>query len=176
MKSQTRQAKLKETILLTLMGVIMYISQVTLSQLPNIELVSLLVIITTRRFGLKALCSIYIFVVCEVFTYGAELWVINYMYVWTVLCVISLVFKKLDNSLIFAFLSAIFGLCFGTLCSVPYFFVGGAAMGFSYIVAGLWFDIVHSIGNFVLTLLLYKPLTKALDNVINKYIYINCQW
>lgn len=152
------------------MGVLMYVSQVIMSQLPNIEIVSLLIILVTCRFGIKALVSVYIFVVCEILTYGVSLWVINYLYVWAVLCIIILMFKNFDNSLIFALISSIFGLCFGTLCSIPYFFIGGAPAGFGNIIAGLWFDIIHCIANFILAMLLYKPLKKVLDKATDKYL------
>ena len=60
----------------------MYVSQVIMASLPNIEIVSLFVILITRKFGIRALYSIYIFVACEVFTYGISMWVINYFYPW----------------------------------------------------------------------------------------------
>ena len=127
----------------------MYVSQVIMSSLPNIELVSLLIILITRKFGIKALYSVYIFVACEILTYGISEWVINYMYVWAVFCLIIILFKKIDNAVFYALLSAIFGIMFGTLCSIPSFLIGGISMGISYILAGFWFDILHCGGNFI---------------------------
>lgn len=166
LKSQTPLLKLKEIILLTLLGVLMYISQVIMSQLPNIEIVSLLIIIITRKFGYKALASIYVFVGCEILTYGLSMWVINYLYVWLVLWFSILLIRKIDSPLIYSLISAIFGLLFGTLCSVPYFLTGGITLGVTYIVGGFWFDILHCIGNFVSTLFLYRALTRIMDKMI----------
>lgn len=144
----------------------MYVSQVVMAPLANIEIVSLLIILTTRKFGLKALLSVYAFVFCEVLTYGISMWVINYLYVWAVLMLIVYPIRKFENKIIYVLVSAIFGLFFGVLCSVPYFVTGGVAGGIAYIVGGLYFDLLHCVGNFVLTFLLFAPMTKALDKVL----------
>lgn len=169
MKSQTRLLKLFETILLVLLGVLMYVSQVIMAPLPNIEAVSLLIIVITCVFGVKALCSVYIFTFCEIFTYGIEIWVINYLYVWAILCLIVLPLKKIDNNIFFAVVAAVYGMAFGTLCSIPYFITGGFAGGISYIFYGLRFDVYHCVGNFFMVLLLYKPLKTVLQKAVNKY-------
>lgn len=166
LKLPTRRAKLYEIILLTLLGVLMYVSQVVMSGLPNIEIVSLLIIIVTRKFGVKALYSVYIFVICEILTYGISMWVINYLYVWAILCVIICIVRKTDSVIFYALISAIFGLLFGTFCSIPYFFIGGISMGIANLVSGIGFDFLHCGGNLILTLLLYKPLTGAFDKAL----------
>lgn len=166
LKSYTPSLKLREIILLTLFGVLMYVSQVIMATLPNIELVSLLIIIFTRKFGSKALISVYIFVLCEILTYGISIWVINYLYVWAILCLAVLLIKRVDSVLIYTFLSGIFGLLFGTFCSIPYFFIGGISMGIGNIVSGISFDLIHCVSNIVVTVLLYKPLTKGLDKIV----------
>ena len=148
----------------------MYVSQVLLSQLPNIEVVSLLIIVTTCIFGVKALCSVYIFVICEFATYGFGIWSVNYLYTWAILCIIILFIRKIGNREIFALISGIFGLCFGTLCSIPYFLTGGLAAGFAYIVQGFWFDILHCGGNLIITYLLFNPVKKGLQKAVNRYI------
>ena len=170
MNSQTRRAKLFEVLLLTLLGVLMYVTQVILAPLPNIETVSLLIIITTSVFGVKALCSVYIFVICELFTYGLHIWSINYLYVWTILCFAVLLTKKVENPLFFALLSAIFGLLFGTFCSIPYFIIGGFAGGIGYIIQGFVYDLLHCVGNFFITLLLFSPLKNVLEKTVKKYL------
>jgi len=172
MKSHTqsinsnRHKKLVEAILLTLLGVLMYVSQVIMAALPNIEIVSLLIILTTRKFGYKAFVSVYIFVGCEILTYGLSMWVINYLYVWAILCVLILIIRKIDGAAVYALIAAIYGLLFGTLCSVPYFIIGGIAGGIAYIIQGFLFDLFHCAGNFVLVLILYKPLTRVINKII----------
>lgn len=143
----------------------MYVSQVIMSQLPNIEIVSLLIILTARKFGYKSLLSVYVFVGLEVLTYGISLWVVNYLYIWALLCFAVCPIRRLDSVWLYTVLSAVFGLLFGTLCSIPYFFIGGIGYGISYIINGLGFDLLHCAGNFIAAILLYKPLMRVFDKL-----------
>lgn len=144
----------------------MYVSQVIMASLPNIELVSFLIILTARKFGLRSFLSVYIFVLLEILTYGIQVWNICYLYVWGVLVIAICLVRKIDSVIIYTLVSGIFGFLFGTLCSVPYFFIGGIGYGFSWILSGIGFDFLHGIGNLLLTALLYKPLSKALEKAL----------
>ena len=167
LKSHTRRHKLFITILLALFGVLMYVSQVIMATLPNIELVSFLIILTTRKFGIKSLWSVYIFVILEILTYGLELWVVCYLYVWAILVFIILLVRKYDSVILYTLICSIFGFLFGTLCSVPYFVTGGIAGGIAWIVSGIvsLFDIYHGVGDFLITFILYKPINKVFSKI-----------
>ncbi|MBR6564932.1 MAG: hypothetical protein IKK71_05805 [Clostridia bacterium] len=145
----------------------MYVSQVIMASLTNIELVSFLIVLTTKKFGLKSLWSVYIFVILEALTYGFEIWVICYLYVWAILVFIILLVRKLDSVMLYTLISSIYGFLFGTLCSVPYFITGGIGGGISWIIGGIvsGFDIYHGVGNFVLMFLLYKPISKVFEKI-----------
>ena len=165
LKSHTLRHKLIEIILLALLGVIMFIAQVIMAPLPNIELVSFLIILTTRKFGIKSLWSVYIFVIFEILYYGLHLWVMSYLYVWAILVFIILFVRKLDSVMLYTLISSIYGFLFGTLCSVPFFITGGIGYGISWIIGGIIFDIYHGVGNFVLMFLLYKPISKVFEKI-----------
>ncbi len=146
----------------------MYVSQVIMAPLPNIELVSFLMIITARRFGVKSLISVYTFAPLEIMTYGFHIWSINYLYVWAVLILIVLPLRKIDNVVLYTIVSGFFGIIFGTLCSIPYFITGGFPTGIAYIISGFSFDITHCVGNIILTAILYIPITKAFNYILDK--------
>lgn len=158
--------KLREILVLTLLGVLMYVSQVIMSQLPNIEIVSLLIILIARKFSYKAFFAVYVFVGLEVLTYGFSMWVINYLYVWAILCLIVCLLRKIDNVWFYTLLSSIYGLFFGTLCSIPYFLTGGFAAGISYIASGIGYDLLHCFGNGLSCVILYKTLTRVMNKII----------
>ncbi len=168
MKSRTRLLKLVELIILVFMGVLMYVSQVIMAPLPNIELVSFLTIIVARRFGFKSFISVYIFAFLEIMTYGIAIWNVMYLYVWAILALVVIPIRKIDNVFLYTAVSGVFGILFGTLCSVPYFITGGVSMGVAWIISGFSFDITHCIGNVVLTAILYIPITKAYNYILNK--------
>lgn len=160
--------KIKELAAFALLSALLLIVQAALAFLPNIELVSLLVILYTLFFKKKALIPLYAFVLLEGLLYGFSLWWLNYLYVWLVLSLVTLLFRKETAPLLFALLSGCFGLLFGTLCSAPYFFIGGAAMGFSYIINGIPFDLVHGVSNFFVTLALFSPLRACLKHLYTR--------
>lgn len=148
---------------MALCAALLFALQVALAGLPNIELVSLLVILFTRAFEKRALIIIYAFVLLEVLMYGVSTWVVNYLYIWTVLWAIAYALRRNQDPLFWAVISGAFGLGFGLLCAVPYLFIGGFSMAASYWVSGVPFDLAHCAGNFVAALVLFKPLSRAVE-------------
>ena len=156
---------IRELIELSLIGALMVGTQVAMVALPNINLISVLIILTVIVYGLKAFYSVYVFVLLEGLIYGFGLWFINYLYIWSILTVIALIFRKNENLLIWAVIAGLFGLSFGILCAIPYIFIGGPGFAVSYWLSGIPFDITHCISNFVLTLLLLDPLQKLFKSI-----------
>lgn len=159
----------KELVLIALLSALLLVCQIGLAVLPNMEVVSLLVILYTLFFKKKTLYIIYIFALLEGLIYGFGIWWVMYLYIWTILWGITMLLKEEKSPVIWAFVSGFFGLFFGTLCSVPYFITGGVSMGLSWIVAGLQMDIIHGIGNFFIALVLFKPLYTAFRKVYHMF-------
>ena len=62
-----------------------------------------------------------------------------------------------------AAIAGLHGLCFGALCAIPYFFIGGWQMAFSWWVSGIPYDVIHCVSNTVLVFVLFPPLRRALE-------------
>lgn len=152
---------------------VVFAAQVAMGFLPNIELVTLLFILYTLVLGKKVFLIIYVFVFLEGIFYGFGLWWVNYLYVWTVQSIVTLILRKQTSVFFWSILSGFYGISFGALCAIPYFFMGGPSSAFAYWVSGIAYDIPHCIGNIVICLLLFKPLYKVLDQVLNKGLQIN---
>lgn len=165
--------RIKDIALIGMMSAIMIAVQVALSFLPNIELVSLLIILFTLVFGWKAFYIIYVFVGVEGLIYGFGLWWINYLYVWAILFIIVMLLRKLHSTFLWAVISGAYGLGFGALCSIPYFLTSGIASGFAYWVQGIPFDLLHGAGNFVAALVLFHPLYSILDKINKQMSHVN---
>ena len=155
-------------MLLSLLAAMMVATQVALAAIPNVHLVAVFVIWAAKLFGWKSLISVYIFVLIEGLLYGFTMWFVNYLYVWAVLGVAAVLFRKNHSSLFWAAVAGIFGLCFGALCAIPYWFVGGWKMAVSYWVGGITFDLVHCVANAVLTYVLLNPLCDLCKRLIKK--------
>ena len=145
-------------VLFAFLGALYYAVQVALAPLPNIELVSVLILVTTLTFGAQALFPIYVFIVLEGLTYGFGVWWCVYLYVWPVLCVVVLLLSKHGSWWLWCAVLALFGLSFGALCAIPYLFIGGPGMMLAWWINGLPFDLMHCAGNLVIGIVLYKPL------------------
>ena len=139
--------------------------QVALAVIPNIELVSLLIILYTLHFKSKTIYIIYIFAIVECLIYPFGIWCIVYLYIWTILFFIAYLFRESRSAIFWAVIGAIYGLLFGTLSSIPTFITLGISGGLSYIAAGLFYDLTHCVGNFVVILVLFKPLDLLLSKL-----------
>ncbi len=157
-----------EMVLFGMLAGLTFALQVVMGPLPNIEPVSLLVILFAVTFGWKCLYPIYIFVVMEVLYYGISLWNVYYLYIWAVLAVAAILMRKTQNPFAWAMLSAVFGLLFGALCAIVDVFIGGPAYAVSKWAMGIPFDVTHCIGNFVIALVLFKPLRQLMDKLYAK--------
>jgi len=160
-----KKPTLRETVILALLTALLLVAQLALSFLPNIELVSLLVILYTLVYRKKALWCIYLFALLEGLIYGFTMWWVSYLYIWTALWVVTMILKDMDNAVGWAITSGAFGLFFGALSELPFLFILGVKESFAAWVSGIPFDITHCAGNFVLALVLYKPLIKVLRNL-----------
>lgn len=160
--------KKSKSIDLAVMGLMVAVIEVTklqMSFLPNIEPVSLLIILFTLYLGRKVSFVIAAFVCIEGVLYGFGVWWVVYLYIWPLLAGLTLLFRKHENVWVFSTMSGVFGLLFGALSSIPYFFIGGISGGFAYWISGIPFDLAHGAGNFILCLLLFHPLNKALKRL-----------
>ena len=144
---------------------LMFGSKVALASLPNIEPVSLLIILYTRFFGAKALGIIYTYVLLEGIFYGFGSWWLCYLYIWAVLFGVVMALRWMDSVIGWALISGLFGLLYGALCSFTYLFLLGPGGAWAYFLSGLGFDLAHCAGNVVMVLLLYRPLTKAMARI-----------
>ena len=154
--------RLRLTALSGVLGAVLLVVQVALAPLPNIELVSLLVVLFTLALGRYVAYALAVFVLLEGLLYGFGLWWFSYLYIWAVLAVLAHLFRRMESRLGWALLCGFYGLFFGTLTAVPVFFLSGAVTGLAYIVSGIPFDLTHAAGNFLLALLLLPPLRRLL--------------
>ncbi len=165
MKQIRISEKVTDIVTLGLLSAILLLGQLGMAFLPNIEPVTVLLIIYTLAYKKKVFFIIYAFVLMEGLIFGFGIWWISYLYIWSILALIVLIFRKNDSVIIWAVTAGAFGLLFGALCAIPYLISGGPGAALAYWAAGIPYDILHCAGNFVLTLILFRPASY----IINKY-------
>ena len=155
-------------VLFGMLAALTFALQVVMSPLPNIEPVSLLVMLFAVTFGWKALYPVYIFAIMEILYWGLSVWNLYYLYVWTILAVAAILMRKSEHPVVWAMISGVFGLLFGALCAIADVFLGGVAYAAAKWVSGIVFDVTHCVGNFVIALVLFKPLRELMEKLYAK--------
>lgn len=156
---------LGEVVLFGILGALTFALKFAMAALPNIEPVSLLMMVFGVAFGLKALYPCYVYVAMEILTFGIGTWNINYLYIWAIIVVAAWLMRKTEQPLAWAILSGVFGLFFGAFCAPVDVVIGGWSFALSKWISGIPFDMLHGAGNFVLALIMYKPLRKLLEKL-----------
>lgn len=169
------KGRLFSLVLDAMFGALLVISQVALAGLPNIELVSLLILVWTRVFRSGALPGIAVFILLEGLLYGFGIWWVSYLYIWFILWGVVMLIPRGKppqtprqyalHALGWGLLSGAYGFAFGALTAIPWLITGGPKTALAYWLAGIPFDIPHAIGNFTLAALLSLPLIRLLDRI-----------
>lgn len=145
-----------------LMGALLVVGKQAMSGLPNIEPVTLLVVLITLELPRETPAAITVFLLLQGVLYGFGLWWAMYIYVWYLLALLTWLLRRMDSALGWAVFSGVYGLCFGGLCAGVYLVAKTPAFALSWWLSGLPYDGMHGAGNFVLMLAAYRPLRRAL--------------
>lgn len=151
---------------IAVLGAVLYVAQISLAFIPNVEIVTLLIVIFTRNLGKEGIFACFIYVWLNAFSAGFGLWWATYLVVWPLFALMVYKLRKIDSWLIWAVINGAFGLCFGAIFAIPYIFVNSPAFALSYWIGGLTFDVIHCIGNYGIALILGKPVDLAFKRVI----------
>lgn len=151
-------------------GALMFACKLALAPLPNIEPVSLMVILAALCFGWAGLWAVYVYVACELLLFGAGFWSVSYLYVWLILFIAARLCERVSSALFWALFSACFGLCFGFFCSFPIWATGGWSAALAWWQAGAVFDLMHGAGNFLIAICLFTPLRKILSRLYSRFL------
>lgn len=165
MTSTSSHGKLRDLIALSLLAAISFACKIALSALPNIHLTAVILLLCVIAFGWRALYAAAVYILLEGLVYGFGIWWIGYLICWPVLVALGLAVRKANSFVLDAVVGAISGFTFGALCAVPYIVLSGWRFAFAWWLAGIPYDLIHGVSNFVLCLLLLKPLSKLLQKV-----------
>lgn len=167
--------KLKNIVALALIAALMCVGDFAMEWLPNIHFVGVLIVISTVVYRKYALLSIGVYVLIQGIMCGFSMWWIPYIYVWTILWgAIMLIPQKLSEKVkyvLYIIFCTMHGLLFGILYAPWQVIMFGLDLkgALAWVAAGIYFDLLHGAGNFVLGTLLIYPMTKILRHS-GKYI------
>ena len=165
----------KEMVTLALLGAIMFISKLLTEFLPNVHLLAMLIIAYTVVFRVKAIYAIVVFILLTGAINGFGIWWIPYWYLWPILWGVTLLLpKKMPTPVaipVYMVTAGLHGILYGTMYA-PF---QAVAFGLSFdgmvawIIAGLPWDAVHGVSNFIVASLCVPVIAglRRAKNAIN---------
>jgi len=145
----------------------MYASKLLMEFLPNVHLLGVFIVALTVVYRQKALYPIYVFIFLTGLFNGFATWWLPYLYIWLFLWGAAMLLPKSLNystsGVIYMTISSLHGFLFGTLYAPAQalLFHLNFKSTIAWIIAGLPWDAVHGISNFVCGILIV-PLIRAL--------------
>lgn len=139
--------------------------KLALSLVPNVELVTILIVLYALVFGRRIYYAIAAFVLMEGCLYGFGIWWVMYLYIWPLLAFLARLFRRWEEPWLWAVFTGAYGLFFGALCTIPYLVIDGWHAALVWWAAGIPYDILHGISNAVLCLILFRPLYRVLKKL-----------
>lgn len=152
------------------MGALLVVGKFALSFIPNVEVVTTLLVAFCFVFGFDGVIASLIFCTADVILYPPSLDVIvSYYIYWNLLAITVAILKELGvKSFIPYFTVAIiFTLLFGVITSFFNSLFYGVNFGAVYL-AGLYFYAIHLLSTTVFMIVGFTPITKVLFKIKEK--------
>lgn len=159
--------KLREIAVFGMLGGLMYASKLIMEMLPNVHLIGVFTVAITVVYRRKALYPIYTFIFLVGLFNGFSTWWLPYLYIWLPLWGAAMLLPrempKAIAPIAYSLICSAHGFLFGTLYAPAQALLFGLNFEgtIAWIAAGLPFDIIHGVSNFVCGLLIV-PIIKAL--------------
>lgn len=165
---------LKETVVLALLGAILFTSKLLTEALPNVHFLAMLIIAYTVVFRAKALYAVIIFITMSGLFYGFGIWWIPYLYLWPLLWGVAMLLpKRMPPKVavpVYMATAFLHGLLYGTLYAPFQAIVFGLDFKatVAWIINGLPFDLIHGVSNLCVSTLTL-PVIIALKRIVKTH-------
>lgn len=147
--------------------------KLALSWIPNVEAVSVLIVVFALGFGLRrTLTAVNCFILTEIILYPAHIWILCYFIHWNTLAIVVYFVGKIkENSILLAIVVAFLTFLFGVSTTTFEVLVGNSIYSFwkAFAIryaAGTWYFVTHIVCNF----LTVSILTPVLLPVVRKLL------
>lgn len=155
-----------EMCVYAMLATLMLLSKLLMEALPNVHLLGTLTMVYTLVLGRRALIPLYLYVFLNGVIAGFNLWWVPYLYIWTLLFLATRLLpssmSRRAKAIVYPLVCALHGFLFGILYAPAEALLFGLDFPgmLAWIAAGLPFDLIHGIGNFVMGMLVL-PLSEA---------------
>lgn len=174
---------IKKLVLIAMLGASLNAFKFSLMYIPNIELVTLLIVTYSYVFGINiGFLATMVFCTLEGFIWGFNpSWIFSYFIHWGFLSLVAYFLKliKVKNSLLVALIVTIITALFSVQSTFMYYITMGAVGKIGWVdrfiktyMSGIIFYITHVVSNFFIVLFAFKPVCIMLKKLKKGY-FIN---
>lgn len=175
---------IKKLVLIALFGAFLNAFKFFLMYIPNVEIITLLIVVFTYVFGLGiGIGATIVFCVMEGLLWGFDpTWLISYFIHWPTIALVAFFIKKggLKNPIIIALIISVVTALFGFQSTFIYMLTGGALKStnffsryLTFYAAGIKFYLVHILSSFISIVAGFTPIVNILVKLKTKYFPIN---
>jgi len=167
---------IKDAALIAVLASILFVQQLALSFLPNIQFSMLLVVLYTKVLGFKKtslIVIIHVMVINILSPFGPviPMHIPSMLVAWLLVPILlTTVFKKVERVFTLASLGFLFGFIYGWAFIPVSVFVTGIPF-MEYLYMDLVFELIMAVSNFLTIYWLYEPLKKMLISQRDKYYH-----
>lgn len=174
-----RSIKIKYIVIIAMFSALLSGGKLALMSIPNIEVVTLFIILYSYSFGLKiSLPATLIFCITELFLFGFNTWLISYFIYWPLLSIFSSILaKKAKKTYIYAVFAAFMTVLFGVISSAVDAIIASDAANINFFVMfsgiytrGIVFYVTHIVSNLIFIALAFPLLAKLFQGFKEKFI------
>ena len=175
-----RKFAIKDIVLTALAAALLSAGKQALASIPNVEVVTLFIMLYAACFKPQiAFLATQIYIFIEIFIWGINTWVFAYLIHWNLLALFTFFLArvfKVKNRFVYLGYTIVMTALFGVLTSAIDALVGWGKTGLSFFtlfsaiyVRGIYFYIVHVVGNAAINLTLFAPMRDLLTKLMIKY-------
>lgn len=175
-----RKIAIKDIVLTGLAAALLSAGKQALASIPNIEVVTLFIMLYAACFKPQiAFVATAVFIFIEIFIWGFNTWVFAYLIHWNLLALFTFFLArvfKIKNRFVYLAYTIVMTALFGVLTSFIDALVGWAKTGLSFAtlftaiyLRGIYFYIVHVVGNAAINITLFAPIRDLLHKLMKKY-------
>ena len=177
---QKRQLLTKDIVLTALAAALLSAGKQALVAIPNVEVVTLLIMLYAACFKPAiAFIATEVFIFIEIFIWGFNTWVFAYLIHWNLLALFTFFLArifKVKNRFVYFGYAILMTVAFGALTTFIDAIVASYKSGHNFgvlfaaiYVRGIYFYIVHVVGNAAINIVLFAPMRMLLDKLMIKY-------
>lgn len=164
----------REITVFAMLGALMFAGKKLMEWVPNVHPLTLLTVVYTLAYRKKGIIPVLVYLVLDTAVTGGITWLVPYYYIFPLcwLCTLALPtnLPKWGAQICYTLVCTLFGLLFGTLYAPWQMLMYGLSFEkmLAWIAFGIPYDVIHAIGNFAASFLVF-PLLNLLQKInLNK--------